>query len=54
MKGAITEPWASINNPPNKIIIKIIGDSQSFFRTLRNVQSSFKNSILLASVKIDF
>lgn len=45
MNGATTDPWASINNPPNITITMIIGANQSFFLIAKNCKSSFKNSI---------
>ena len=45
MKGAKTEPCATINNPPNIIKIIIIGANQIFFLNLRKDQSSFNISI---------
>ena len=45
MKGATTEPCESIKSPPKTTITKMIGANQSFFRTRRNIHSSFKNSI---------
>ena len=44
MKGATTDPLASISNPPSINITMMMGASHSFFRILRNVQSSFINS----------
>jgi len=52
MKGATTEPWASINKPQSINITIMIGASHNFLRTRRNVQSSFKNSIWFAYIKI--
>lgn len=46
MKGATTDPSASIINPP-KILIRIIkGANQIFFRTFKNNHSSEINSIV--------
>ena len=45
MKGATTEPCASISKPPSINITMIIGASHNFLRTRKNDQSSFKNSI---------
>jgi hypothetical protein len=53
MKGAITEPCASISKPPRINITIMMGASHSFLRTRKNAQSSFKNSIRLAFIKID-
>ena len=47
MNGAITEPCARINNPPNTNMTMIIGKSHSFFLILRNVQNSFINSNII-------
>ena len=52
MKGAITEPSASISNPPKTIIVNTIGASQSFFRILKNFQISFKISIRFSKIKM--
>tara|TARA_B110000503_G_scaffold141390_1_gene234780 strand:+ start:2075 stop:2236 length:162 start_codon:yes stop_codon:yes gene_type:complete len=48
MNGAITDPWAKINKPPNISNTAIIGANQSFFRYLRNKKISASNFILLA------
>ena len=53
MNGAKTDPLASTNKPPKINMTKIIGASQSFFRTLRKVNNSFKNIILNFPIKID-
>src|ERR1700675_21473 len=45
MKGAITEPLVSTTNPPNTTIISSTGNSQNFFRTRINRQSSATKSI---------
>jgi len=52
MKGANTEACAIINKPPSINITIMIGASHSFLRTLKNAQSSFKNSIPLTFIKI--
>ena len=45
MKGAITEPWAKISNPPSNNMTNIIGKSQIFFLALSNLNSSDKNDM---------
>jgi hypothetical protein len=45
MKGATTEPCASISKPPSINITMIRGASHNFLRMRKNAQSSFKNSI---------
>ena len=52
MKGATTEPSASIKSPPKINIIIISGASHNFFLTLRKNQSSFKNSIITQFLKL--
>ena len=47
MKGATTEPCAIISKPPSINMTIMIGASQSFLRTLKNAQSSFKKSIVI-------
>jgi len=54
MKGATTEPCASINKPPSINITMIKGASHNFLRLLRNAHSSFKNSIGFSSIKTGF
>lgn len=54
MKGATTEPCASMSKPPSINMTIIIGASHNFLRTLRNAQSSFKNSIIFALSKLLF
>jgi hypothetical protein len=45
MKGATTEPCASISKPPSINITSIIGASHNFLRTRKNAQSSLIKSI---------
>src|SRR5258708_1143268 len=45
MNGAITEPLVSTTSPPNTTIMTSIGNSQNFFRTRINRQSSTTKSI---------
>ena len=47
MKGAIMDPSAITNKPPNTTITAIRGIRYNFFLVLRKVQSSIKNSINL-------
>jgi hypothetical protein len=54
MKGATTEPWASISKPPNINIIMMIGASHNFLRTRRKAKSSFKISIYLPILELLF
>jgi hypothetical protein len=54
MKGATTEPCASINKPPSINITMMIGASHSFLRERRNIQSSFINPILFAILELVF
>ena len=41
MNGAITEPFAKSNNPPNITKIMIIGVNHNFFRTFKKRKNSF-------------
>src|ERR1700693_4818123 len=45
MNGAIAEPLVSTTSPPNTTIMISIGNSQNFFRTRINRQSSATKSI---------
>ena len=38
-------PWVSTINPPNIAKVKIIGNNQNFFLTLKNRHNSYTNSI---------
>ncbi len=51
IKGANTEPSAIISREPKIRIIITMGISINFFLEIKNVNSSFKNSILFS---IDF
>ena len=46
MKGAMTDPCAKINKPPNSTITIMMGASQSFLRARKNAHISFKNDIM--------
>ena len=54
MNGATTDPCARISNPPKTTRIKIIGASQSFFLTCKNIHNSRSISINSYRTKIDF
>src|SRR6266436_1613699 len=43
--GAMTLPWVSTTRPPKTSIMNMIGNSQYFFRTRMNRQSSERNDI---------
>ena len=45
MNGATAEPWLSTISPPNSAIITMIGKSQNFLRTRRNIHNSDKKDI---------
>lgn len=45
MNGATALPFVNTINPPNKTIMNRIGNSQNFFRTRMNIQSSARNDI---------
>src|SRR5471030_1604512 len=47
MKGAITEPLVSTTSPPKTTIMVRIGNSQNFFLTRINRQSSATKSIFV-------
>jgi hypothetical protein len=49
MKGATALPWLKIINPPKMAMTKMIGRSQNFFRTRRNIHSSFTKLIIVAA-----
>jgi hypothetical protein len=45
MKGAMAEPLAKIINAPKNKSVKMMGNSQNFFLTLRNPHKSLTKSI---------
>ena len=47
MNGAIAEPWLKIIKAPNKAKTKKIGNSQYFFRIIKNWKNSLINEIIL-------
>ena len=49
MKGATALPWTRISKPPKSTIIRMIGNSQNFFRARKNAHISMTNDIYYTS-----
>ena len=50
MKGASTEPWAKISNPPNRISTMMSGASQNFLRARMYAHKSENKSNMTYAV----